>query len=58
MFRLIYFRLYLDFLVNVFCVMYFNLYLHYLSIFLSNDLLNIFGAIGVECVYVVCVANL
>jgi hypothetical protein len=33
MFRLIYFRLYLAFLLNVFYVLYFNLHLHYHSIF-------------------------
>jgi hypothetical protein len=38
--------------------MYFNRYLHYCSIFLSDALLNIYGAIGVEHVHVRRVANI
>jgi hypothetical protein len=38
--------------------MYFNLYLHYRSIFLSNVLSSVYGAIGVERVRVERVANL
>jgi hypothetical protein len=56
MFRLIYFRLYLAFLVNVLCILIFIYIIA--QYFLSNDLLNIFGAIGVECVHVARVANL
>jgi hypothetical protein len=58
MFRLIYFRLYLTFLLNVFYVLYFNLFTLSLNIFLSDALSSVYGAIGVERVCVGRVANL
>jgi hypothetical protein len=58
MFRLIYFRLYLAFLLNVFYVLYFNLFTLSLNIFLSDTLSSVYGAIGVECVRVGYVVNL
>jgi hypothetical protein len=48
MFRLIYFRLYLAFLLNVFYVLYFNLFILSLNIFLSDALSSVYGPIGVE----------
>jgi hypothetical protein len=42
MFRLIYFRLYLPFLLNVFYVLYFNLFTLSLNIFLSDDLSSVY----------------
>jgi hypothetical protein len=57
MFRLIYFRLYLPFLLNVFYVLYFNLFTLSLNIFLMLYEVFIY-AIGVECVRVGRVANL
>jgi hypothetical protein len=58
MFRLIYFRLYLAFLLNVFYVLYFNLFTLSLNIFLSDSLSSVYGAIGVEHVCVGRVANI
>jgi hypothetical protein len=58
MFRLIYFRLYLPFLLNVFYVLYFNLFTLLLNI-LFLMLYEVFiYTIGVECVRVGRVANL
>jgi hypothetical protein len=58
MFRLIYFRLYLPFLLNVFYVLYFNLFTLSLNI-LFPMLYEVFiCAIGVECVCVGRVANI
>jgi hypothetical protein len=51
MFRLIYFRLYLAFLLNVFYVLYFNLFTFLLN-FLSDALSSVYGATGVERVHV------
>jgi hypothetical protein len=48
MFRLIYFRLYLAFLLNVCYVLYFNLFILSLNIFLSDALSSVSGPIGVE----------
>jgi hypothetical protein len=58
MFRLIYFKLYLAFLLNVFYVLCFNLFTLSLNIFLSDALSSVYGAIGVERIHVGCVANL
>jgi hypothetical protein len=58
MFKLIYFRLYLAFVLNVFYVLYFNLFTLSLIIILSDALSSIYGAIGVEHVRVGHIANL
>jgi hypothetical protein len=55
MFRLIYFRLYLPFLLNVFYVLYFNLLLNILFPMFYEVFIY---AMGVECVCVGRVANI
>jgi hypothetical protein len=57
MFWLIYFRLYLPFLFNVFYVLYFNLFTLSLNIFLVLYQVFIY-AIGVERVHVGHIVNL
>jgi hypothetical protein len=58
MFRLIYFKLYLAFLLNMFYVLYFNLFTLSHNFFLSDALSSIYGAVGVEHVRVGRIANL
>jgi hypothetical protein len=58
MFRLIYFRLYLPFLLNVFYVLYFNLFILSLNFLFSIPYEVFIYTIGVEHVRVGHVANL
>jgi hypothetical protein len=57
MFRLIYFRLYLPFLLNVFYVLYFNLFTLLLNIFLMLYEVFIY-VMGLEHIRIGRVANL